>query len=148
MNEKLNPNDDTNSIYFSRLHWILFCWPAGCMLASLLFGLYFPQIKQIALIFFGFSFIWIFMTWVTYYYSSITIQKRNIILRKGMLVRQTVDIPLSKIESIDIRQTIMGSILNYGTIIITGTGGTKELINYLDQPLTCRRHIEQLLSEH
>ena len=65
-----------------------------------------------------------------------------------MLVRQTIDIPLAKIESIDIRQTILGSIFNYGSLIITGTGGTRHMINYLAKPLTCRRYIEQLMHEH
>lgn len=69
------------------------------------------------------------------------------ILRTGMLVRQTVDIPLSKIETIDIRQSIIGSILRYGSLVITGTGGTRHVMNFLDKPLTCRRYIEQLMHE-
>lgn len=69
------------------------------------------------------------------------------IIRTGVVVRQTIDIPISKIEAIDIRQSILGSMLSYGTMSITGTGGTRRIINFLHNPLTCRRYIEQLLGE-
>ena len=87
------------------------------------------------------------MTWVTYYFSSLTIKTNQVILRTGVVVRQTIDIPLSKIEAIDIRQSIFGSIMKYGMVSITGTGGTRRVINYLHNPLTCRRYIEQLMTE-
>lgn len=87
------------------------------------------------------------MTWITYYFSSITLKHKQVILRTGVIIRQTVDIPLSKIETIDIRQSILGSIFRYGALVITGTGGTRHVLNYLDRPLTCRRHIEQLMNE-
>ena len=50
---------------------------------------------------------------------------KQIILKTGLLVRQTFNMPLPKIESIDIRQSILGTLLNYGTLTLTGTGGTK-----------------------
>ena len=56
-----------------------------------------------------------------------------------------MDIPLNKIESIDIRRSLLGSLLQYGTLVITGTGGSRQLVNFLDKPLTCRRYIEQLM---
>ena len=84
---------------------------------------------------------------LTFIFSSLVIKKRQVILCTGILIRQTIDIPLSKIESIDIRQSILGSILQYGSLVITGTGGTRQFVNYLSHPLTCRRYIEQLLHE-
>lgn len=87
------------------------------------------------------------MVWTTYQFSSLTIKKKQLILRTGILVRNTVDIPLAKIESIDIRQSILGSLLRYGSLVITGTGGTRQVVNYLSKPLTCRRYIEQSMHE-
>ena len=68
---------------------------------------------------------------MTYRFSSLTIKKKQVILRTGFLVRQTVDISVARIESIDIRQTVFGSLFHYGSLVITGTGGTRQLINYL-----------------
>lgn len=138
---------DSSIIYFTRLHWIIFFWPIVSFFVVLIVHSYLGLIWEVTLFFGAFTLIWIAMTWVTYYFSSITIKKKQVILRTGIVVRQTVDIPLSKIETIDIRQSIMGSIFQYGALVITGTGGTKHLINYINKPLTCRRYIEQLMNE-
>lgn len=144
MNENVT---DTNVVYFTRLHWIIFFWPLLGLVGALALSFYVPQLKEVGLGLTVFALIWIFMTWVTYYFSSLTIKTNQVILRTGVVVRQTIDIPLSKIEAIDIRQSIMGSIFRYGMVCITGTGGTRRTIHYLHNPLACRRHIEQLLGE-
>jgi uncharacterized membrane protein YdbT with pleckstrin-like domain len=136
---------DEDAVYVGKLSWVLFFWPILFSIFSIALGIYVPQIQQIALIIAAISVIWILMNWVTYHYSSITIKKSQVILRTGLLVRKTTDIPLDKIESIDIRQSILGSILSYGMLIITGTGGTRHFVNLIDKPLTCRRYIEQLM---
>jgi uncharacterized membrane protein YdbT with pleckstrin-like domain len=132
-------------VYLARLHWILFLGPLCLLLISLVLGLYldYPSLKPLALFFMLFSWAWGVMVWVTYRFSSLTIKKKQVILRTGLLVRQTVDIPFARIESIDIRQTIIGSLFQYGSLVITGTGGSRQLIHYLSKPLTCRRYIEQ-----
>lgn len=143
----LENDNDTNIVYFARLHWIIFIGPILCFLVSLGLVVYLEVLRQLFLIFAAVSLLWIALTWVTYYFSSLTIKKKQVILRTGVIVRQTIDIPLSKIESIDIRQSILGSIFRYGMLMITGTGGSRQVVNYLQRPLTCRRHIEQLMNE-
>lgn len=138
---------EPNIVYFTRLHWIIFLAPITSLLMVLALHIYLPQLSSLCLIFEAFSLLWIGMTWVTYYFSSITIKRKQVILRTGIVVRQTVDIPLTKIETIDIRQSILGSIFRYGALVITGTGGTRHYINYLSKPLTCRRYIEQMMNE-
>ena len=64
-----------------------------------------------------------------------------------MWVRQTIDLPMRKIESVDITQNILGSMLGYGTMLITGTGGSRNYLSYIKNPLTCRRLIEQMMHE-
>ena len=136
---------ESNVVYLARLHWVLFFWPAALACIAMIMGIYVHQLKEVALFFLVFSLVWAGMAWVNYHFSSLTIKKVQVILRTGLLVRKTIDIPLTKIETIDIRQSVIGSILRYGTLIITGTGGTRHMINFLDKPLTCRRYIEQLL---
>lgn len=143
--ESTNEND---IVYFARLHWIIFLGPLFSLFVSLALAIYtISPLSEIGLFLAAFSLLWIGMTWVTYYFSSLTIKKKQVILRTGVIVRQTVDIPLSKIETIDIRQSITGSIFRYGALVITGTGGTRHLVNYIQRPLTCRRYIEQLMNE-
>ena len=137
--------DNNNIVYQAKLHWILFLWPVLLACFAVVIGVEIYQLKEAAFVLGIFALAWILMSWVTFHFSSLTIKKNQVILRTGMLVRQTIDIPLTKIESIDIRQSILGSILRYGAIVITGTGGTRHMINFLNKPLTCRRYIEQLM---
>lgn len=140
---------DENVIYFTRLHWIIFFWPVIALGASLAVVAYFDMnlLQQAGYGLAALSLLWVGVTWITYYFSSLTIKKNQVIIRTGVLVRQTIDIPLSKIEAINIRQSILGGMLSYGMVCITGTGGTRRVINFLHNPLTCRRYIEQLIGE-
>lgn len=138
---------DRNVVYFARLHWVLFFWPFALACFAIYLGTQIHQLKEVSVMFLFIALVWTLMTWITYHFSSLTIKNKQVILRTGMLVRQTVDIPLSKIETIDIRQSILGSLLRYGSLVITGTGGTRHVMNFLDKPLTCRRYIEQLMHE-
>lgn len=139
--------NEENVVYFARLHSIIFFWPIILVLGAIVLSIEVPLFKDVGLLLSVFGIIWIFMTWITFHFSSLTIKKTQVILRTGMLVRTTIDMPLSKIETIDIRQSIIGSLFGYGTLIITGTGGTRHLINLLAKPLTCRRYIEQLMHD-
>ena len=136
---------DSNIVYKARLHWILFFWPVILLCLATYLGLRFQQLREVALFCIFFFLAWLTMVWVTYHFSSLTITKKSVVLHTGFLVRNTMDIPLSKIESIDIRRTLLGSLFHYGTLVITGTGGSRQLVNYLNKPLTCRRYIEQLM---
>jgi membrane protein YdbS with pleckstrin-like domain len=140
---------DENVIFYTRMHWIIFFWPVLALCAALAIVFYFDMspVRQMGYGLAALSLLWAGITWVTYYFSSLTIKKHQVIIRTGVLVRQTIDIPLSKIEAINIRQSILGSVLNYGMVCITGTGGTRRVINFLHNPLTCRRYIEQLIGE-
>lgn len=139
--------NDSNVVYQARLHWILFFWPALLLCFAVIIGLRVAQLHNVALFLALFAVAWGGMVWVTYRFSSLTIKKKQVILCTGFLVRQTIDIPLNKVESIDIRQSLTGSLLHYGSLVITGTGGTRQFVNYLNKPLTCRRYIEQLMHE-
>ena len=141
----MTDNTDSNVIYVAKLHWVIFVWPIVLLLGGMLLGIEFWQMKEVSLMLVVVAVIWGIMTWVTYQFSSLTIKKGQVILHSGFIVRQTIDVSIAKIESIDIRQSIAGSIFQYGFLMITGTGGTRNSMNFIAKPLTCRRYIEQLM---
>lgn len=136
---------ENSVVYQARLHWILFVWPMVLFLFAVILGVKLPQLEIPALLLAGVALIWEFIVWITYQFSLVIIKQKQVVLCSGIFVRKTVDISLEKIESIDIRQPILGTIFQYGTLIITGTGGSRQLINHINKPLTCRRYIEQIM---
>ena len=67
-------------------------------------------------------------------------------LNKGavLIARSTFEMNLSKIESVTVDQTVIGRMLNYGSITIIGTGGTKETFHNISQPLSFRKAFQEL----
>lgn len=137
---------DNIIIYQARLHWVLFLSPIVLLLIAVAVRYYTPQVPyEIVSVLALIAVIWEVIVWLTYRYSYLNIKTNRVVMCSGIVVRQTVDIPMNKIESIDIRQSILGSLLQYGSLVITGTGGTRQFINFLNKPLTCRRYIEELM---
>ena len=136
---------DGDIVYQACLHWVLFVWPAVFFCVAVYLGIRYPSLRPICLGVALLAVFWEAVVWLTYQSSYLIIKPKQIILCTGIFVRQTLDLSLSKIESIDVRQSILGTVLHYGSLVITGTGGTRQYINYLNKPLTCRRYIEQML---
>jgi uncharacterized membrane protein YdbT with pleckstrin-like domain len=76
--------------------------------------------------------------------SEFVITNRRIIIKTGFIARSTFEMNLSKIESVNVEQTAMGRILNYGSITIIGTGGTKETFHNIAKPLSFRKAFQEL----
>ena len=60
----------------------------------------------------------------------------------GFISRRTIEINMSKVESVEVNQDIFGRLLNYGTIVVIGTGGTKEPFALIGDPLAFRRAVQ------
>jgi uncharacterized membrane protein YdbT with pleckstrin-like domain len=67
-------------------------------------------------------------------------------VKTGVLQRRTVEMMLSKIEGVGVDQTLFGRIGNYGTVIVSGTGGTKEVFDEIADPLEFRRQVQTQLA--
>jgi uncharacterized membrane protein YdbT with pleckstrin-like domain len=48
---------------------------------------------------------------------------------------------MDKVESVDVDQSIMGRLLNYGDVTIHGTGEGWEPLDRIDAPLEFRNHV-------
>ena len=64
---------------------------------------------------------------------------KRVISKKGFLRRDTSELKLSKLETIEIKQSIIGRILKFGKIICVGTGGSETYINNISNPLEFRK---------
>jgi uncharacterized membrane protein YdbT with pleckstrin-like domain len=73
--------------------------------------------------------------------TDLAVTDRRVIYKSGVLARHTLEINRSKVESVDVDQSVLGRILNFGTIVVRGTGGSLEPIRMISDPLTFRSHI-------
>jgi uncharacterized membrane protein YdbT with pleckstrin-like domain len=73
--------------------------------------------------------------------TEFAITDYRVIYKTGLLRRHTLEMNRSKVESVDVDQTILGRMLGYGTIIVRGTGGSLEPIRDIADPLVFRSHL-------
>jgi len=76
--------------------------------------------------------------------SEFVITNRRIIIKTGFIGRRTFEMNLSKIETVNVDQSIMARIFNYGIITIIETGGTKEIFHNIAKPLEFRKAFQEL----
>jgi uncharacterized membrane protein YdbT with pleckstrin-like domain len=79
--------------------------------------------------------------WFIRWTNEIVVTDRRVIYAQGFIQRHTVEVHMDKIESVDVDQTLMGRILDYGDVTIRGTGTTLEPIRDVDRPLAFRNEV-------
>jgi len=82
--------------------------------------------------------------WLKRWLSEFVITNRRIVIKEGFIARRTFEMNLSKIETVNVDQTVMGRLLNYGSITIIGTGGTRETFHNIAKPMDFRKAFQEL----
>ncbi|MEO7822975.1 MAG: PH domain-containing protein [Gemmatimonadaceae bacterium] len=83
---------------------------------------------------------------VLYTTSEFAVTNKRVVIKVGWLRRRTVETMLSKVEGINVDQSVIGRLFGYGSIIITGTGGTQEPFRNIGAPFEFRRQVQAQVS--
>jgi uncharacterized membrane protein YdbT with pleckstrin-like domain len=75
--------------------------------------------------------------------TEMAVTNRRVLMKSGMFGRRTVELMLSKVESIGVDQGVLARMAGYGRVVVRGTGGTHELFERIDRPLEFRRQVQE-----
>lgn len=140
-------------VYRARLHRIIFVPPLALALvgvvAAILIDVYWQSPQAAGIV--GAAFLLVALVlalprFIRYTSSEFAVTNKRVIVKVGLVYRKTLELVLTKVETIGVEQTIFGRILNYGTIIVTGTGGTKEPFKDIANPLYFREQVQSQLT--
>jgi uncharacterized membrane protein YdbT with pleckstrin-like domain len=98
----------------TKLTWFIFFWPVVLSIILL------PLLAGLNLII---TVPWIIIAIINYISSEFGITNKRLVLKTGVIKRQTQETQVNKIERINVEQGIMGRLFGYGTIMVSGTGG-------------------------
>lgn len=73
--------------------------------------------------------------------TELAVTDQRVLFKHGVFSRHTVEMNRSKVESVDVDQSLLGRIFGYGTVRLRGTGGTLEPMANVAHPLALRSHI-------
>jgi uncharacterized membrane protein YdbT with pleckstrin-like domain len=112
-----------------------------------LFWSYVPQLKIYLIVFviLG-SILTILQELVIYFTTEFALTNKRIIAKKGLIQRHSLEIVLSKVESITVDQGLGGTIFGYGTVTVIGSGGTHESFSIISNPMELRKRINAKLA--
>ncbi len=74
--------------------------------------------------------------------TEIAVTSRRVLIKTGLVNRKTLELLLSRIESIGVNESPLGRMLGYGTVVLRGTGGTPEQFDRIANPLEFRKQVQ------
>ena len=81
--------------------------------------------------------------WIQMRTVEMAITNKRLIIKSGLVSRQTIELNLGKVESLQVEQTVMVRLLDYGSIQVNGTGTAHAPIRGVADPLEFRRQFMQ-----
>ncbi len=81
--------------------------------------------------------------------AEFAVTSKRVIIAVGAVRRRTLELMLDKVEGVGVEQSLSGRLFNFGTVTITGSGGTREAFPNIAAPLEFRRQVQaQLAARH
>jgi uncharacterized membrane protein YdbT with pleckstrin-like domain len=137
--------------HVASLHWILYVPGALLLIAAGVIALARPDASAhwlvhgvavvAAWLCFAAGLILIARAWFEWWTTEMAVTDRRVVYKTGFIWRNTVEMHMDKVESVDVRQSILGRILDYGDVEIRGVGAGLEPLHRIAQPLELRNHI-------
>jgi uncharacterized membrane protein YdbT with pleckstrin-like domain len=76
--------------------------------------------------------------------TELVLTDRRIIAKRGFVSRDTVEMNLTKVESLHVNQGLIGRMLDYGDVTVVGTGSSLEPLRGVANPLELRRKLGEV----
>ncbi len=133
-------------VYRTRLHWIIFFWPMVLFIFSLLFLFSEEGVRIIGAVLILIATVKGLSSFVNFVTSEFGITNKRIIGKVGFIRRASIEVLLSKVEAIQIDQGLLGRMLDFGSIAISGTGGTKDPFHKISSPLKFRTMVHHQIA--
>jgi uncharacterized membrane protein YdbT with pleckstrin-like domain len=148
IDEILQPGE--NVLYSTNAHWVFYlpaiaAWIVAVILfivsrATTIEGVILLCLSASAVVAIV-ALYWTAKAWFHRLTTETDVTDRRVVHKTGFVKRRTFEIALDKIESVDVNQSIMGRVLNYGDVTILGVGEGKETISTIAAPLSFRNAI-------
>jgi len=131
--------------------WFLARYPIYCLLV-VIFGYYITSISDDGGDFYGYALIifspiitllFLLFAWIAKKTTEQVLTNKRVFLKTGLIRRDTDELKKEKVETISIKQSIVGRILNFGDVEFTGTGGINIKFTYVKDPTYVKRQYEQ-----
>lgn len=130
-------------LHRTKKHWIIFLGPVFWTAAIFIFYLNTqPMIHRLAFV----PAIIAAISWgnqlLTYYFSEFAITNIRVMMREGFFFRHTNDTRLAALANVTVNQSLLGQVLQYGTVFINSFGGESDPFREIDSPILFQKCLQ------
>lgn len=87
------------------------------------------------------------IAWMTRHYLMLALTDKRVLIRHGIVNLDVIQMQLSRVESVELARTIMGRLLGYATVMVTGTGSRVTAIPFIANAEAFRAALDQKIYE-
>ena len=85
--------------------------------------------------------------WLKLRFTEMGVTNKRVILKTGIVSRHSEEMKISSIETVEIEQGILGRLLGFGTVKVTGKGISDLVFTRINDPMDVKRRIESINSD-
>ncbi|HEX2654906.1 MAG TPA: PH domain-containing protein [Xanthobacteraceae bacterium] len=134
--------------HFTTISWVTYVPGALLLFAALALFIMFPRSSEWHVLAVVFAILAALAgvslnvrAWFRRWTTEVAVTNHRIIYKTGFIGRSTFEIALDKVESVDVDQSILGRLFDYGEITIQGVGEGYKRLPEIDRPLEFRNHV-------
>lgn len=137
-------------LYSTNEHWMFFLPAIAAWIVAVIFlvlGRFFAA-DALALVCLAFAAVaglaalyWTATAWFHRWITETDVTNMRVVHKTGFIKRRTFEMSLDKVESVDVNQSILGRLMNYGELTIQGVGEGTQTISTVTSPLAFRSAI-------
>ena len=148
IDEILQPGEKV--LYSTNAHWMFYLPAIGAWIVAIVFLVLSRMVGNDVLMLICWTLAavvglaalyWTATAWFHRWTTETDVTNMRIVHKTGFIKRRTFEMSLDKVESVDVNQSILGRIMNYGNVTILGVGEGRETISTIASPLAFRNAI-------
>ena len=137
-------------LYSTNAHWMFFLPAIAAWVAAIVFLVLSRLVTADALMLVCWALAaiaalaalyWTVTAWFHRWTTETDVTNFRVVHKSGFIKRQTFEMSVDKVESVDVDQSILGRILNYGDVTVLGVGEGGKTLDMISSPLSFRNAI-------
>jgi uncharacterized membrane protein YdbT with pleckstrin-like domain len=83
------------------------------------------------------------IAYIRYQTTELAITNKRVVVKTGLISRNIIEINIAKVESVEVAQSVLGRLFDFGSLSISGTGFNQAPIPNISDPMTFRKALIQ-----
>lgn len=83
------------------------------------------------------------IAYIRYKTTELAITNKRVVVKTGLISRNIIEINIAKVESVEVAQSVLGRLFDFGSLSISGTGFNEAPIPNISDPMGFRKALTQ-----